>query len=154
MESNSQIISIELDVPPDQIVHWIREEVDKRRSTFTICATREYMIDEDADLQKAELSPESDTASMITNGLLEIRPAGTENGWLLQVQIEDVLGPHTPEDESVPEGPQEIDLETFESEFVKPDQGTAFVTVQAKTAKSKKQFDQMFAEILRDRHTN
>ncbi len=58
MESDSQITSYELDIPPDQIVRWIREELAKRHSAFTIYATREYTIDEDVDLQKAELGPD------------------------------------------------------------------------------------------------
>lgn len=76
-----------------------------------------------------------------------------QNGWLLQVRVEDVVGPHAPEDESVPDIPEEIDLDDFSAEFIAPDRGTIYVTVDAETPEAKRRFDRMFADLIRDRHS-
>lgn len=143
----------ELDVAGDQIVHWLKSELAAGRRPVEIRATREYTTEPVTDMEAFGLSDEADVASLVTIGLLEVRPTGEHNGWLLRVRVEDVVGPHTPEDESVPDVPEEIDLDDFEADFVTPDRGTTYVSVGAETPKAKRHFDRMFADLIRDRHT-
>lgn len=141
----------ELDTAADQIVRWLKGELAAGRS-FEIRATREYVTEPVGNREEAGLSEETDAASLMTIGVLEAWPTGTENGWRLQVRVEDIVGPHTPEEESVPAGPEEIDLDDFEADFIAPDRGTVFVSVEAETPEAKRRFDRVFADLVRDRH--
>ena len=141
-----------LDVTGDQIVHWLKSELAAGRRSLDIRATCEYVTAPVADMEAFGLSDEADVASLVTVGLLEVRPTGESDGWLLRVRVEDVVGPHTPEDESVPDIPEEIDLEDFSSDFIVPDRGTIYVTVSAETPEAKRRFDRLFADLIRDRH--
>lgn len=140
-----------LDVYADQIVKWLKGEIDAGRP-FELRATREYSAEPVDIREEAGLSEETDAASLMTTGLLEAWPAGAEDGWRLQVRIEDVVGPHTPEEESVPDHPEEIDLDDFEAEFIAPDRGTIRVSVTADTPEAKRRFDRVFADLIRNRH--
>jgi len=141
-----------LDAAADQVVHWLIEEMKDGRRAWQVRATRTYIQDPEANLESFGLSPEADVASLIAVGSLEADLLGEHPAWCLRLRVEDVVGPHTPEDESVPDAPEEIDLETFEAEFILPDRGTAYVSVDAETEEGKRQFDLLYAEMIRDRH--
>ena len=79
-------------------------------------------------------------------------PAGEGDGWRLTVRVEDVVGPHTPEEESVPDSPEEIALDDFGADFIAPDRGTAYVSVITETSEAKHRFGQIFADLVRGRH--
>ncbi len=134
----------EIDVAADQIVHWLRDEAASK--------SREYAADAIASFEAAGISADTDVASLVTVGTLEVRPAGGKGGWLLQLRVEDVVGPHVPEDESVPDGPEEIDLDGFYDDFVAPDRGTVSATVTIETPQAKRRFDRIFGDLVRDRH--
>jgi hypothetical protein len=142
----------ELDTAADQIVQWLKGEIAAGRRQFEIRATREYVTEPVGNREEAGLSEETDAASLTTIGILEAWLTGTEDGWRLQVRVEDIVGPHTPEEESVRTGPEEIDLDDFEADFIAPDRGTAFVSVEAETPEAKRRFDRVFADLVRDRH--
>lgn len=143
----------ELDVPADQVVRWLKDELAAGGRRVRIRAMREFATEAVANSADFGVDADAEVASMMTIGVLEAGPAGTENGWLLQVRVEDVVGPHTPEEESVPDGAEEIDLDDFEAEFIAPDQGTAYVTVTVETAEAQRRFDQVFGDLIRDRHS-
>ncbi len=141
-----------LDVAADQIVHWLKDKLVAGR-TFQFRATREYSAEPVGNREEAGLSEETEAASLMTIGELEVWPAGAGDGWCLQVRVEDIVGPHTPEEESVPGRPEEIDLDDFEAEFISPDRVTAYVSVTAETPEAKRRFDRVFADLIRDRHS-
>lgn len=141
----------ELDVAADQIVQWLKSEIAAGRPV-DIRATREYVADPVSDREEVGLSEDTDASSLMTIGILEAWPVGVDESWRLGVRVEDVVGPHTPEEESVPDRPEEIDLDDFEAEFVAPDRGTAYVSVAAETPEAKRRFDRVFANLIRDRH--
>ena len=141
----------ELDVRADQIVQWLKDERAAGRPVG-IRTMREYVTEPLPDREEAGLSEETDASSLMTVGILEAWPVGEEDGWRLQVRVEDALGPHTPEDESVSDRTEEIDLDDFEAEFIAPDRGTVFTSVTTDTPSAKRRFDRLFANLLRDRH--
>lgn len=141
----------ELDIFADQIVRWLKDELTAG-GQFGLRATREYSAEPVDNREEVGLSEETDAASLLTIGVLEAWPAGAEDGWRLQVRVEDVVGPHTPEEESVPDHPEEIDLDDFEAEFVAPDRGAVHVSVTADTPEAKSRFDRVFADLIRNRH--
>ena len=142
----------ELDIAADQIVHWLRDEVASKSPRLEIAATREYTADSIESFEAAGVSADTDVASLVTVGTLEVKPAGGKDGWLLRVRVEDVVGPHVPEDESVSDIPEDIDFDGFYDDFVAPDQGTVSVTVTAETPEAKRRFDRIFNDLIRDRH--
>jgi hypothetical protein len=141
----------QLDVSADQIVRWLKGEIAAGRP-LEIRASREYVAEPLAEREDAGLTEETEAAVLTTVGTLEAWPVGRRDAWRLQLRIEDVMGPHLPEDESVPEEAEDIDLDTFEAEFVKPDRGTAFASVIVDSPASKRSFDQAFRRLVRDRH--
>jgi hypothetical protein len=143
-----------LDVTADQIVHWLKDDLAAgRRQPLEIRATREYISEPVANLEEAGLSEDAEVDSLTTVGILEAKLFGVEDSWVLRVRVEDEVGLHVPEDESVPDFPEEIDLDTFDADFVAPDRGTAYVTLYADTPQAKKAFDRVFAELIVDRHS-
>ena len=142
----------ELDGSADQIVHWLMDETAGARKSFAMRATREYVSEPAADRGEAGLDDHTGTEVLMTIGVLEVWPTGLNNGWRLQIRVEDIVGPHTPEEESVSDGPEEIDMADFEADFIAPDRGTAFVTLEADTPDAKRRFDRILADVMRDRH--
>ena len=47
---------------------------------------------------------------------------------------------------------EESDLETFETDFILPDRGTAYVSVDSEMEEGKQRFDRLYGELIRDRH--
>jgi len=141
-----------LDIAAEQVVRWLMQETRDAGRQWRIHATREYVRDEDADLATFGLSSEADVASLITVGALEAELPGEHPVWRLRIRVEDVVGPHIPDDESVPEGPEEIDLETFEADFVLPDRGTAYVNIEAETEDGIRHFNRLYGQLIRDQH--
>jgi hypothetical protein len=144
----------QLDVTAEQIVHWLKDDLAAgRRQLLEIRATREYISEPVANLEEAGLSEDAEVTSLATVGILEVMPSGVEDSWVLRVRVEDVVGPHVPEDESVPDLPEEIELDVFDAEFVAPDRGTAYIALCAETPKAKRAFDRIFSDLISDRHS-
>lgn len=142
-----------LDIDAAQIVHWLKDELAAgRRRKLKIRATREYSTEPVAELDEAGIGEDQDVASLTTIGTLEVQPVDVEHPWVLRVRVEDVVGPHLPEDESVPEDAEEIDLETFNSDFIAPDTGAAYVSLESETPQGKHAFDRLLSEMIVDRH--
>lgn len=141
-----------LDLSAVQIVHWLRDEKAEGRPSMNIRATREYVFEPPAQRAEGRSSDEADAIEVTTVGTLEVMPLDTHGDWQLQVRVEDVVGPHLPEDEAVPDQVEEIDFDDFYEDFIAPDRGTVYVTVSADTPEGKQHFDRLFADLIRDRH--
>ena len=142
-----------LDVDAGQIVHWLKDDqAAGRRRKLELRATREYAAEPVTDFDEAGIGDEQDVATLTTTGTLEVRPSGVEHVWALWVRVDDVVGSHVPEDESVPEDAEEIDLDTFYEDFIVPDSGTVYVSVMAETPQAKHAFDRLLSEMITDRH--
>ena len=144
------MIQYSLEIAADQVFRWLNEDAKRGKRAWNVRATREYVVDRDAKLATFGVESEADVASLVTVGVLEAEISGEQPAWSLTIRVEDVVGPHTPEDESVPEGPEEIDLETFEAEFILPDRGTAYVSLEAESEASKRHFDRFYGQLICD----
>jgi len=142
----------ELDTFSDQIVHWLRDELATEQPRVSYSASRDFVSDEGADTQAAGLSEETDARPLVTVGILEIRPVDADDNWRLTVRVEDNVGVHLPEDGSVSDDPEEIDLNDFQIQFTANDNCTEFVNLRAETTAAKKKFDELFVDIVSDRH--
>jgi hypothetical protein len=143
-----------LDVTADQVMHWLKDNLAAGgKRMLEVRATREYVSDPEAKIEEAGLSEDTEVASLTTVGTLEAKPSGVMGGWVLRMRVEDEVGPHLPEDESVRDLPEEIDLDAFDTDFVAPDRGTAYIAVYAETQEAKKAFDRVFNDLITDRHS-
>jgi hypothetical protein len=145
-----------LDVDAGQIVHWLKDDQapgrHRRLGTLEVRATREYAREPVANRDEAGIGEDTDVASLTTTGTLEVRPRGGGHVWVLRVRVDDVVGPHLPEDESVPQDAEEIDLDAFHEDFIVPDSGTTYVWVETETPEAKHAVDRLLAEMITDRH--
>lgn len=142
-----------LDLDAGQIVHWLMDESSAmRRKKLDVRATREYATEPVAHPGEVGVGEDEEVATLTTVGVLEVRPLDAAHSWIMRMRVDDVVGSHLPEDESVPEDAEEIDLEAFYRDFIAPDTGTAFVSLSAETAQGKGAFDRLHAQIVADRH--
>ncbi len=142
-----------LDVDAGQIVHWLMDDAKSAgRAKLDVRATREYADEPVPSPAEAGIGEDEDVSTLTTVGLLEVRPLESAHRWVMRILIEDVIGPHVPEDESAPEDAEEIDLAAFYRDFISPDSGTAFVSVLSETAEDKHAFDLLLRDIIMDAH--
>lgn len=146
------MLQYDLDIPADQVFHWLKEELASGRKRITYRAACEYVSDEPSGGQIEDSSEDTGLHSISTTATLEISPASAEDGWMLKVYVEDIVGPHVPEDGSVPDGPEEIQLDDFYTRFIAPESGTVFVSVSTDSEDAKGKFDSLLSEITEDRH--
>ncbi len=140
-----------LAIPADRIFSWLKDEMTSGRQRVTFRATREFRADDDAAAGVEPSDEEAGIHSVSTAGTLEIMPLTTEEGWLLRIYVEDVVGPHVPEDHSVTGEPEGIELDDFYAAFIAPDSGTVFVSLRTESDAAKEKFESLLAEMTTDR---
>ncbi len=143
-----------LDIAAGQVVKWLMDDAHEGGQGLRVSATRTYLKEEIQGPGEQGLGEEEreDLTEVTAVGQLEVEPAHSADGWCLRVRIEDALCARTPEDVSVSGEPEEIELSIFHKEFIVPDQGTAFVTVDAETEQAWSAFQPLLHEMERDRH--
>ena len=142
-----------VDLEASQILRWLIEEQRRGTLQLTVTATRSYVVEafERADL--AQMGEDAaDLNDVLAVGALEVRPGNGKNGWVLRIRVEDRIGLRLPEDEDAPDGEEEIDLQTFEADFIKPDPDAAEVLLEAENAHGKASFTRVFNHMLRNEH--
>jgi hypothetical protein len=142
-----------IDLEASQIVRWLIDEQRRGTLQFNVAATRSYVVEafERADL--AQMGEDAaDLNDVLAIATLEVRSAGGKNSWVLRIRVEDRVGPRLPEDEDAPDGEEDIDLQTFEADFIKPDPDAAEVTLEAENAHAKANFTKLFNHMLRNEH--
>ena len=146
--------SYALDIAPEQIVLWLLSEQRAGRGKLQVSAFRAYETSAVADRELSDLGDEerAELSDVLEVGLLEVAPPPGSARWTLRIRFEDDTGARLPEDEPVPEGEEEIDLQTFHDAFVAPPRGTMEVSVEVESPAAKGQFNKVLNAIMRDRH--
>lgn len=144
-----------VDIAAEQVVVWLMEEGRLDRHNLVARASRSYATGPVTGGKARWLSEEDreDVSEIVEVGLLEVAPRKMPHRWRLLVRVADDIGPRLPEDEPVPEGEEEIDLQTFYDEFVRPDRGMADVWVEAEGSSAMAEFGRVFGALLRDEHS-
>ena len=140
----------EIDLMPRHLVDWLKTDLGRSRR-LQVRATREFLA-EDAPAAAEGLDAEDGIGVGTAVGLLEVAPAPGGAHWVLRLRIEDALGPHLPEDGSVPDGPEEIGLDQFATCFLADGDPAATITLETGCAADGRGFQRVFARILGDRH--
>ncbi len=144
-----------LDIDPKQIVRWLIEEQRSGRLHLDVLATRSYITEPlgEAEMQRLGDEEDEDLSDVLAVGILDVSPAAESDGWVLRMRVEDRIGPRLPEDGDAPDGEEEIDLETFETEFILPERGTIDVSPDAKDSVAKGRVTRLFGHMLRNEHS-
>jgi hypothetical protein len=130
-----------LDLAPELLVRWLRQDLPARRVRVEVRAWRDYLAD-DSDLRRAPLGDEADDVHTVSAvGTLEIEPEGRGDSWVLTIRIEDTAGPRLPEDEDVPDAPEALDLESFVEAFPQLETGGAYMWVSVESPDAKRSFE-------------
>lgn len=143
-----------VDIDPKQIVRWVIAEHRITPSSLKIVARRtveERQIPARADLHLGDEERE-DLSEIATVATLEVAPAHPSDGWLMTIVVDDEIGPRGPGRGTTVEDEQQIDLETFYSQFIRPERGIATVVAQANDAAAEARLSSLFASIESDRH--
>ncbi|MFZ2101516.1 MAG: hypothetical protein WAU86_13220 [Oricola sp.] len=143
----------ELDIDARHLVEWLKADMRASgKDRFEIAASRTFVEDE-VVAQTDGASPEDETAALSAVGILEVRPKLDSGGkWVVRLRIEDVIGPHLPEEGSVPDEPEELTLEGFEADFILPDRGAAYATLEIETDEDRERFARFATELESDHH--
>ena len=143
-----------IDIDAAQIVRWLIDERRSGASHLNVFATRSYVVEalSESERQRLDTGEGGDLHDILAVGILEVHPPADRGGWVLHVRVEDRIGPRLPEDEDAPEDEEEIDLETFEAEFIRPQRGTVDVTLDAEDPAARARFAGLFGHMLRNEH--
>ena len=142
-----------VDIAPEQILRWIKAELSTRPREFRVSAERDFVAAEDLDPASAGIGPDTDVGSVAVVGTVEIRSAQPSEEWVLQLRAEDLLGCHVPEDHSVEDSSEEIDIDTFERLFLNPPgQSTVSAVLLAPSPRVAARLTPMFENIRSNRH--
>lgn len=146
--------SFALDINPAQLIYWLLAEQRKGRLDCNIHAARSYSWEPAPDTAEFRLSDEEreDVDQVTLIGRLEIAPLAGGDKWTLRLRAEDPLGQRTPEDESVSSHEEEIDLETFEEEFIRPQRAMIEVEGEARDVNAKRRLQRLLHAVEIDRH--
>lgn len=143
-----------VDIDPAQIVRWVMAERRVAPSTLTTVARRTAEVRPIPARRELHLGDEEreDLSEIATIATLEITPVHAGDGWCLTVTVEDEAGPQLPEKGPMPEEEQQLDLETFYKEFIRPGRGSATAVAEVENAEAKMHIDRLLATIEKNRH--
>lgn len=143
-----------VDIEPRQIVHWLLDEERIKAFDLLVTATRSYEREELAPGEERQLGEaEAEELSEINEvGLLEVMPRKEPSRWTLRLRVTDDIGPRMPEDEPVPTEDEEIDLATFNEEFVVADRGFTEVSAEAQDRAASAELTRLVEAIVENRH--
>jgi len=142
-----------LDIATGHLVQWLKAYfATDTEPVLEVSAHRTFTAEPIAE-DAADVSRDDEVSLMTAIGILEVSPTGNSHSrWLLRIRVEDSLGTHLPEQGSVPDMLEEMTLEAFEAEFILPDRGATFVTLDAETQEIRSAFDAFLADVVTDRH--
>jgi hypothetical protein len=143
-----------VDIDPKQIVRWMIAEHRVTPSSLKIAARRTIEVRQIPAREDLHLGDEEreDLSEVATVATLEIAPAHPSEGWLMTITVEDEIGPRGPGRGTMVEDDEQIDLETFNSLFIRPERGTATVVAQADDTAAEARLSSLLASIESDRH--
>lgn len=136
-----------LDLTAADVVRWLRTRLRSQRPGLVVRASRDYAAPVSARLREAGIGDDDDLAEAVEIGTLDVEPLGGGDGWTLHVQVENPFGPRAPADEPTPDYAEDIDLDTFDAEFVQCQEGEVYVWVSATSPEAKARFDEILPAI-------
>ena len=143
-----------VDIDPGQVTRWVKAECDAAPGTFRISARRRQEVRNIPARAETHFGDEEreDLTEIATIATLEITPLHASDGWLLSVVVEDEAGPRVSEGDTSGETEQQIDLGTFDKEFIRPGRGIANVIAEVEDPTGKEHLARLINAIETNRH--
>ncbi len=143
-----------VDIDPQQIVRWIIAEHRITPSSLKLAARRTTEVRQIPARREFHLGDEEreDLSEIATVATLEIAPSHPSDGWQMTITVEDEIGPRGPGRGTMVEDDEQIDLDTFNSQFIRPERGTATVVAQVDNAAAEARLTSLLASIESNRH--
>jgi len=143
-----------VDIDPEQVVRWVKAECDAAPSSLKVTARRSREVREIPVRSETHLGDEErqDLTEIETIATLEITPPHAGEGWLLSVVVEDEAGPRLSEGGESGETEQQIDLGTFQKEFIRPGRGIAYVVAETENESAKAHVSRLVSAIDANHH--
>lgn len=145
---------VAVDVDAKQIVRWLLEEERIKAFDLLVSTTRSYEREELSSQEEGQLGDEEaeDISEINETGLLEVTPRKKPSRWTLRIRVTDDIGPRVPDDEPVPTEDEEIDLATFNDEFIRADRGFVEVSAEVKDRAASADLMHLVEAIVTDSH--
>lgn len=137
-----------VDVLPAEALRWARADAERAAPQLWVRASKSFSAETDFDRGKYGVGDEDDVKLVSVEGLLEISPQGTQDGWTLELRVEDVIGmlPSAGQD-PVYEDETDMPLEAFVEKFLIPEKGEVEVVVLAEDAGAWLRFQRWLAKM-------
>jgi hypothetical protein len=144
-----------VDIDPGQVVRWIKTECESAPSSLRVTARRSREVREIPLRQEVHLGDEErqELTEIDTIATLEIASMHANEGWRLIVVVEDEAGPRMSQGSESGATEQQIDLATFDKEFIRPGRGIANVIAEVDDESAKAHVARLVNAIETNRHT-
>lgn len=130
-----------IDLEPSQFVLWLLDPGNVERFGLDLRATRTYQPRALSGSVDLDASDRRDLRDIAEIGLLEVVPSKRPGLWVIRLRVEDDAGARLPEDEPVPEGEEEIDLQTFHDEFFANERGVSELGAEVESAAAREDLE-------------
>lgn len=143
-----------VDLDAGQVIRWVMAEQRANPSTFRIIVRRVTEVREIPVRQELHLGDEEreDLQEIATIATVEIAPFHAHEGWRLTIVVEDEAGPQMPARRMAIGGEEQIDLNTFYKEFIRPGRGDANVTAEVEDPAARARLTRLLNSIETNRH--
>jgi hypothetical protein len=143
-----------VDIDPGQVVRWVKAECKAAPSSLKVTARRSWEVREIPLRKEFHLGDEErqDLTEIDTIATLEIAPLHASEGWRLSVVVEDEVGPSILEGSQGSAMEQQIDLGTFDKEFIRPGRGIANVVADVENESAREHVTRLVSAIETNRH--
>jgi hypothetical protein len=144
-----------VDIDARQVVRWLKAEQEAGALPFRITARRRREVEEIPvrdELRLGDVERE-DLSEVMTLATLDIEPFHASEGWRLSVVVEDEIGPRISDQITGGEDEQQIDLATFDEEFIRSGRGSANVIIEAENSAAEARLRPLLDAIEKSRHS-
>jgi len=145
---------VPVDVEARQIVRWLLAEQRTKTFDLLLNVTRSFEPTELSAAEEGQMGDEErqELSEINEVGLLEVMPRKEPSRWILRIRVIDDIGPRMPDDEPVPTEDEEIDLETFNEEFIVADRGYVEVSAEAQDRAADGELGRLIEAIVTNSH--
>ncbi|NNJ73772.1 MAG: hypothetical protein HKP56_01295 [Anderseniella sp.] len=142
----------DLELTPEQVIGWLRDEIATGSARVNWRASLQYLAGDDVEVQTADPEDDAGIHAVSKVGVMEISPRDGSEGWALRVHISDSIGDHLPEDKSVSDEPEEIDLEDYYKQLIVPESAIGHVSLNLASERAEPLSGRLIADIVSNRH--
>jgi hypothetical protein len=135
----------DVDVPLGDVLRWVKEDAAKASPRLWVRASKEYGVAQDFKREEAGIGEDEDLEPVVVSGCMEISPRRGRGGWTLLLRFEDSVGLRPAGEDAGYEDDDDLTIEAFEEECIRPERGELEIVVSVESADAKARFDRWLA---------